>query len=376
MNVFGNKLLVLLLLLTAPAWSEELDLASFKDADMLWLGSASGLLAPLAEELVLAEAGSGEIEFYKKDGEQVKAREIWALMDRERLEQQEKDFVLAEKELGYQLSDLDGKYKGETKKLEGVVKKIEEQIRELVLSKKLPEVSKLGKEIDEAVASFKKEIADAHHQHAMSYSAEKLDFEKEKLRQSLNKRRTELRLFRDEKQYQASVSGRLEYLLPEVRFLEGSDTKAKVKAGDQIALIRDDSKMLVVIPQTSFPLALLKNKRYLARVTTESGTSFTAHYYDKVTRQESGKLLSYHRFQVRDVDLASARPGSGQKVIANISETFGQRVYIVTKADLLHHDAHLVEEKGWIKAALTLWPGCKVLSEGGGALAIEKNDEN
>ena len=57
----------------------------------------------------------------------------------------------------------------------------------------------MGKEIDEAVASFKKEIADAHHQHAMSYSAEKLDFEKEKLRQSLNKRRTELRLFRDEK---------------------------------------------------------------------------------------------------------------------------------------------------------------------------------
>ncbi len=373
MSVLGNKLLALSLLLTTLAWSDELDLASFKEVDMLWLGSASGLLTPLAEELVLAASGSGEIEFFKKDGEQVKARELWALMDRDRLVQKENGFTLAEKELRYQLSDLDEKYKSEAKKNRELVKKLEEQIRELVLSRKLPDARGMGKEIDEAIASFRKDVEEAQHKHEMSYSAEKLDLEKEKARLALSKKRLELHAFREEKQFEASVSGRLEYLLPEVRFLQGNDRKAKFKVGDQIAIIRDDTQMLVVIPQASFPVTLNKNKSYLARVSAESGTSFTAHYHDKITLQESGKLIGYYRFKVRDVDLSSARPGSGQKVIANISEIFKQKVYIVPKSDLLQHDAHLVQELGWTGAVLSLWPDCEVLSEGVGALAIAEN---
>ena len=370
--MLGNKLFILLLVLTTSTWAKELHLASFKQAEMIWLGSASGQLSPLAEEFVLAASGSGEIEFFKKDGEQVKAREVWALMDRERLEQKEKDFALAEQDLQYQLSDLDEKFKVEAKKLDEAVEKLDEQISELVLSKRLPEAAGLSDEIDKAIESFTKDIAELHRKHAMSYPREKLDLEKMKLQQAINKKRMDLGQFREEMQYQASVSGRLEYLLPRVRFLPGSDTKAKIKVGDQIALIRDDTQMLVVIPQSSFPVLLHKNKSYLARVRAESGISFSAFYHDRITRQENGNLISYYRFKVLDVDLPSAQPGAGQKVIANISETFQQKVHVVAKADLLHHAAHLVQEKGWIGAALTLWPDCAVLSEGAGALAISK----
>ena len=372
MNRLGNKGLIFLLLLTLSASAKELDVTSFKSAKLMWLGSASGMMEPLAEELVFATALSGEIEFFKKDGAQVKAREVWALMDREKLAQKERDFTLAERELEYDLVDLEEKYKSETKKHQELVKKLEGQIRELTLSKRLPEVSGLGDEIDEAVESYKKDIAEANRKHAINFYAEKLNFEKDKLRHALNKQRLELRAFRDEKSYEASISGRLEYLLPQVRFLEGSDTKAKFKAGDQIAIIRDDRQMLVVVPEALFPVFLHKSRSYVARVNAESGAAYTAHYHDKISRQDGGRLTSYHRFRIRDADMASARLGSGQKVIINISETYKQRVYIVPKADLLHHDAHLIQEKGWKGAALTLWPGYEVLSEGGGALAMAK----
>jgi hypothetical protein len=372
MRRLGNKCVAFLLLLATPAVAKELNLSSFKDANIVWLGSTSGVLEPLAEEIVIATAVTGEIEFFKKDGEQVQAREVWALMDRDQLEQKEKEFELAKKELTYDVNDLEEKYKSEEKKHRDLVEKLEEEIRELTLSKRLPEVSELGDEIEDAITAYKKEIAEAHRKFALNFNAEKLDFEKEKLRHALNKKRLELDAFRDEKRFETSINGRLEYLLPKVRFLPGSETKAKLKGGDQIALIRDDRLMLVVLPEASFPVALDKSKSYLARVSAESGAAYTAHYYDKVSRQEGGKLINFHRFRIRDADLDAARSGSGQKVIINISEQYNQRVYVVPKADLLEHNAHLVQEKGWKGAALTLWPGHEVLSEGTGSLAIAK----
>lgn len=370
--MLGNKLLILSLLLITPASSVELDLASFENAEIIWLGSAGGQLEPLAEELVQAASGSGEIEFFKKDGEQVMAREVWALVDRERLLQKEWDYAIAEKELKYQLSGLDEKYKSEAKKHEEVVKKLEQEIMELSLSKRLPEASELAEEIDAGIASLKKDLAEANLSFERNFNVEKLEFEREKLRQALEKKHFELGLFREEKQYKASVSGRLNYLLPKVRFFQDSNTKAKFKVGDQIAIIRNDSEMLVVIPKASFPAPLQAGKSYLARVRTESGISFSAHYHDEVMRQDNGKTNSYYRFRVSDVDLPYVRSQSGQKVIANISEKFKQRAYIIPKADILHLDAELVQTKGWAGAALTLWPGYELVSEGLGSLALVK----
>lgn len=368
--MLGNKLLILSLLMMTPISSEEMHLASFKEAEMIWLGSAGGQLEPLAEELVQAASGSGEIEFFRKDGEHVMAREVWALVDRERLQQKERDYAIAEKELKYQMSGLDEKYKSEAKKHEEVVGKLQEEIRELILSKGLPEASGLSKEIDAGIASLEKDLADANLSHERNFNPEKLEFEREKLLQALEKKHFELRLFREEKQYEASVSGRLQYLLPKVRFFKDSNTKAKFKVGDQIAVIRNDSEMLVVIAKASFPALLQGGKNYLARVRTESGISFSADYHDEVMRQENGKLNSYYRFKVRKGDLPSVRPHSGQKVIANISEKIKRRAYIIPKADILHLNAELVQTKGWAGAALTLWPECEVVSEGLGSLAL------
>ena len=65
MSLLGNKTWAFLLLLAVPASSKELDLASFKKAKLVWLGSASGVLAPLDQEIFLATSASGEIEFFK-----------------------------------------------------------------------------------------------------------------------------------------------------------------------------------------------------------------------------------------------------------------------------------------------------------------------
>lgn len=343
---------------------------SQKESDLLWLGSVTGEITPLAEEIYLSP-GVGEIQFLKEEGSVVKLRESWAVFNRESILNKEKSLSLTERGVRFQLRDIDEKKEKEKEELDTAFIELEEETLKL----KELQNSDIGDAYKGKIQDALKEIGEKREkmQEAfnLKFSEDKMNLEKEKLLFNLESQKRELEDFRESSYLKADVAGTLSYLIPEAKFDPYDPTKATTNNTDTLAMIRDDSSVLVIVPESSFERPLRRDQNYLARVTSESGMKFSASLRDTFTSVEGKKFQKFYRFQIETADLMTARNCIGQSAILNVSVEFKEKHTIVKKEEILKHDPAMVQKSGWELATMRLFPNMKVVSVGKGAIALK-----
>ena len=340
-----------------------------REASRLWLGTASGELQAVTEQVYNAPT-SGEVVFLRKHGEFIEAHEVWGIFNRELLFTKEKSLRLAKRGLKFQLEAINTKRVNEESKLKEKLEALDEEILNLEKLKEASYAEEYLSKIKLAITEKESDKSELVENFEREFSEEKLAYERDQLLFTFEKQQADFRNSERQAYLKAGVGGRLTYLLPEERFDPNNKDTAYVTPSDSLILIRDDSDVLVVTPEKNFERPLKLNGSYFARISSESGMKLQARLYDSFTVLEKSKPVKYYRFKVSKGDLVTARNTVGQSAIINVLQEFEEEHTIIKKEDIIRMNPTLLQESGWEYAALTLFPKMKIVAVGKGSIAM------
>lgn len=363
-----KQLCALFLSLSLLAGSGEI---STEEKEQLWIGSTSGIIAPIAEKLHKAPNGD-TLTFLKVNGEEVLADDYWAISDRDELEIKEQSYRHTEKGFALQLKEIEEKKAENKKVLEAELRELDEEALKI---KKLAELSpddEFTAHISDALEKIEEKKNDLKEAFNLKYTEEKKAHEQEQISLGKARAKKEYQNYNKKAYLKAGVSGKIRYLIPSERFNKDDPHTLEITPNEDIMLIRNDEEVMVVIPDSQLERPLSLQKKYMGRAKTESGMIYTCFLKDSFTRVEKDKIKKYYRFLVNKGDLPTARQTIGEKALVDIFQQFPEKYTIIKKEELILKETELIQENGWESAVLSLFPHMKIQAVGKTAIALSK----
>ncbi len=151
----------------------------------------------------------------------------------------------------------------------------------------------------------------------------------------------------------------------------GADT-IEVRAGDDIALLRDLSSIVIQVPvaQPAWRSLPLENLEVRIPSGSSSRPALSARFEDTLLLTRGGREELFYLFAVPAADLAHARPLLGGLLQGELHYVSPTPLRLATKLDLARAAPALLREQGWSALVSSLYPGWRIACIGQHQLAL------
>ncbi|MBK1789758.1 hypothetical protein [Persicirhabdus sediminis] len=375
-------LILLSTLLTDVSLGATPKLSQYTISNKIWITSSEAILKPKSfREYSLY----GEITILCKDGAELQKGEVWAIVDKKRLELEQESLELARAELETLNTESKWEVIDSRKQLaEGLSELlVKKQELEVILKDSRLTSAELKASIQEAVNQIDKQI-DIFNTKINPQNLERKRNQKlAEARISFQKRELEFEKLKRTNNIKAPFDGRIKFNSSQIaeKWDQASSEQKEIEiwleSNETIAEIVDDSNFSIHLISDLPILGASDLTDFISTLNQGAPEGMIRGKFSHTeTDVNANRRQQIHIFNVIEADIKKAKDAVNGEFLANVHRNLRQNCYIVRKQDIISLAPDVLDQQGWQGLVKHLWPESTLVQNGAQLLAVSRPDSD